>query len=73
MLARRSDLLQVSKVGTQDDATPRDVKELEWMRDVFQVLAVGKKDERLWDFTDPELVKEIKKQGLLWGQGIVPC
>ncbi|CAK0886604.1 unnamed protein product [Prorocentrum cordatum] len=72
VLAHRSDLHQVSKVGTQDDTILWDTQGFEWMGKVLQILAVGKRNECLWHFTYPELVREIRKQGRRLGQDIVP-
>ncbi|CAK0793960.1 unnamed protein product, partial [Prorocentrum cordatum] len=65
VLAHRSDLHQVSKVGTQDDTILWDTQGFEWMGKVLQILAVGKRNECLWHFTYPELVREIRKQGMM--------
>ena len=72
VLAHRSDLHQVSKVGAQDDTILWDTHGFEWMGEVLQILAVGARNESLWQFTYPELVREIRKQGRLLGQDIVP-
>eukprot|EP00959_Pyramimonas_sp_CCMP1952_P394174 8259247-Pyramimonas_sp.AAC.1 len=42
------------------------------MKDVFKILSVGKSNDPLWEFTYPELVRDIKKCGLMLGQEIVP-
>ncbi|CAK0841135.1 unnamed protein product, partial [Prorocentrum cordatum] len=65
VLAHRVVPRLVSNVGTQDDTIPWVVQNLEWLQEAFRVLAVGKKNGRLWVFTYPELVREINKAGLM--------
>ena len=61
-----------TKVGVLDDSVMLDHPEMLWMESAFRELRRPPLGETLWDFTYPQLCREIRKVNALLGTQLVP-
>ena len=60
LLLNASEFNLQSKTGTSDDSVVWDVRDLAFMARIFPLLARGNPDDKVWDFTYPELCRMVK-------------